>query len=220
MLYDPPQATGAYGTNDQTETGIVVFFDAAPAVDEEFSFTVTRATGYHWIVGNDNSMHQPVECSGRGSCDTTTGRCKCFTGYGGEACQRTTCPNDCSGHGVCQDESHFFTDYNDGVVARGASDPGLAYGSTAAPYYDAHDAHRQMGCRCDIGYRGPDCSLIECPAGTDPLLAGVPSSGVNFQANYIARDCSGRGTCDYSNGQCVCFKGFFGERCESQTNFV
>jgi hypothetical protein len=34
------------------------------------------------------------------------------------------------------------------------------------------------------------------------------------------RDCSGRGACDYTSGTCNCFKGFFGERCELQTNLV
>jgi hypothetical protein len=33
-------------------------------------------------------------------------------------------------------------------------------------------------------------------------------------------DCSGRGTCDYTQGVCTCYKGYFGERCESQTNLV
>jgi hypothetical protein len=33
-------------------------------------------------------------------------------------------------------------------------------------------------------------------------------------------DCSGRGLCDYATGQCGCFRGFFGERCEQQTTLV
>jgi hypothetical protein len=31
------------------------------------------------------------------------------------------------------------------------------------------------------------------------------------------QDCSGRGTCEYATGTCKCYKGYYGERCESQT---
>jgi len=53
--------------------------------------------------GNDNTMtaHELRECSNVGLCDHDTGKCSCPTGYAGEACQRSTCPNDCSGHGRC-----------------------------------------------------------------------------------------------------------------------
>merc|ERR1719473_1758536 len=33
--------------------------------------------------------------------DRKTGFCECFDGYTGRACQRQSCPEDCSGHGVC-----------------------------------------------------------------------------------------------------------------------
>ena len=33
--------------------------------------------------------HAPAECSNAGLCDRTTGRCRCFAGYEGEACQRS-----------------------------------------------------------------------------------------------------------------------------------
>jgi len=34
------------------------------------------------------SAHALAECSNMGLCDTVLGRCKCFAGYEGEACQR------------------------------------------------------------------------------------------------------------------------------------
>lgn len=208
MLLDPPQALGSYPANGQTETGIRIYFDSTNAINQgdEYTVTVSRATGFHWVISNDNTVHQPQECSARGMCDTTTGRCKCFTGFGGEACQRTTCPNDCSGHGVCQSEYQFRQD------AIASSIVSTSYGSIYDYYTDPFDAPRQMGCKCDLGFRGPDCSEIECPSGTDPLN--------NEEATAPTQDCSGRGICDYTVGQCKCFKGYFGERCETQTNFV
>merc|ERR1711871_1556185 len=51
-----------------------------------------------------------VECSDKGICNREKGQCECFPGYTGAACQRTECPNDCSGHGSCQSNIKFAED--------------------------------------------------------------------------------------------------------------
>merc|ERR1711862_818555 len=190
-------------TDSNAPTGIRIHWNeaagaAATLLNDQWTFDVHHNNEVRWVTNNDNTIHQFTQCSGRGSCNSATGRCECFVGYTGEACQRTSCPSDCSGHGVCQEQRRFAADagkvYEDDLLNLG-------------PY----DANKQMGCLCDLGFRGPDCSMIECPSGADPLGADGGAEG---------RDCSGRGICDYGSGQCACFKGYFGERCESQNNFV
>jgi hypothetical protein len=50
--------------------------------------------------------------------------------------------------------------------------------------------------------------MKECPSGDDTLEGHGGSKG---------RACSGRGSCDYESGQCVCYTGFYGHRCQSMT---
>lgn len=50
----------------------------------------------------EDTAHYYMECSNKGLCDRTTATCTCFVGYEGTSCQRASCPNDCSGHGVCK----------------------------------------------------------------------------------------------------------------------
>lgn len=157
---------------------------------------VTYNDGYSYSTHDHNSLHQLEECSGRGACDRGTGVCACAPGYTGDACSRTDCPSDCSGHGVCQPIKRFATD--------------------ASLTYAGWDADAEFACKCDNGYRGAACNQIECPSGTDPMgevITGAASAS-------RAKDCSGRGLCDYGTGVCKCFKGFFGERCESLSNMV
>ena len=147
--------------------------------------------GFAWVgaVVNSNDLHPWTECSNKGMCDRESGYCECFPGYEGIACQRTACPDDCNGQGTCLTEKHL------------AAKAGRTY---TVPW----DAMKHIGCLCDAGYRGPTCDLRECPSGPDPL-GGF--------GNEAGRDCSGRGLCDYFDGLCQCFSGFFGERCQHQT---
>ena len=74
---------------------------------------------YAWVDTPDRigDHHKYVECSAKGICNRDTGECECFPGYEGKACARTTCPNECSGHGQCvyMDEQPYKSvvgDYN------------------------------------------------------------------------------------------------------------
>ena len=110
-------------------------------------------SGEAWVgspVVGSNDVRPVMECSNQGTCDRESGKCICFTNYEGIACERTKCPNDCNDRGIC---------YN---ARRLASEADRTY---MTPW----DAERNFGCICDSGYRGYDCSLIECPTGADIL---------------------------------------------------
>jgi len=191
--------TGVFVHWDNTQHGTADFLTTPGeiAVGDEYTFTlaVENTVKADTVVdlGDSNTLHQLVECSGRGSCDSALGKCTCLPGYTGEACQRTVCPNQCSNHGACQTQARF--------VAAG----------TGSVTYDGYEKDQQYGCKCDKGYRGPDCSQVECPSGADVMGADGGSEGM---------DCSGRGLCNYGTGECQCFRGFFGERCEQQSTLV
>ena len=151
--------------------------------------TCPKGAAWYALATAANEAHPPMECSNVGTCNRKTGECECFFDYEGIACERTRCPDDCSGRGIC---------YTQKQLAREA-------GRT---YTTPWDAMKITGCVCDIGSRGPDCSLFECPSGPDVLLG---------DGNEKGRDCSGRGICDYSKGTCKCFSGYYGTRCQHQT---
>lgn len=103
-----------------------------------------------------NTAHEYRECSAKGICDRSTGTCTCFEGYEGSACQRASCPSNaggvCSGHGTCQTIKEIAAADNGNI-------------------YRLWDEDSTMGCVCDGGYTGPDCSQRQCKYGVDPLYS-------------------------------------------------
>lgn len=113
---------------------------------------------------SDGEFHRYAECAGRGICNRGTGLCECFEGYEGEACHRTTCPNQCSGHGTCEyiEDLGFFATFSDYQAVDFRDD---------AKTFDYRwwDKTKTRGCKCDPQYTDVDCSKRMCPYGTDVL---------------------------------------------------
>jgi hypothetical protein len=119
-----------------------------------------------WVDTPDKkgAFHKYAECAGRGICDRGTGECACFDGYEGKGCQRTACPNDCSGHGTCEfiEDMGFAATYND------YSNQGFHTDAKTFDY-QTWDSGKTRGCVCDAQYGDVDCSKRMCPYGNDIL---------------------------------------------------
>jgi hypothetical protein len=83
---------------------------------------------------------------------------------------------------------------------------------------------------CDVDGCQPRFPGI-LPAGTDTMCTVKGATSYNFETETVATDgaqsgtgedteCSNRGICDYSTGQCGCFEGYTGEACSIQTILV
>ena len=128
-----------------------------------------------------NIAHSKTECSSQGICDITTGKCKCFSGFEGTACQRQSCLDSsglvCGGHGTCMTIDDIYKYY----TVKDSSSPST---------YSSWDADHTTACVCDEGYTGPACQVKMCPKGDDPL---TPKTG--YKVITITTTASG-GTLD------------------------
>ena len=135
-------------------------------------------TGTAWAplpTGTTFSRPQ-AECSGKGLCNRVTGQCRCFAGYTGAACQRSACPNACSGHGRCLSMKQAAIEGH--ALPLG---PGGEYSAAVSSRWDATKVH---GCVCDSAWSlgfgpsdvqatswfGVDCSLRRWSARVAGLL--------------------------------------------------
>ncbi|CAM9471330.1 unnamed protein product, partial [Hapterophycus canaliculatus] len=67
-----------------------------------------------------------------------------------------------------------------------------------------------LTCSCFSGFRGPDCSLKNCPVGR--AWADFPSAENIAHADGV--ECSNMGDCNRVTGLCECRTGFAGQACD------
>jgi len=122
---------------------------------------------FAWVDTPDKlgNHHKYAECSNRGICDRDSGECECFPGYEGKGCARTTCPNDCSGHGRCKN----IEDLPFGSTPK-EFDSKSFFEQKAYSFGDLYknwDAEKTRGCVCDPEWGEVDCSKRMCMHGND-----------------------------------------------------
>jgi len=173
-------------------------------------------------------------CSGHGTCDTTTGTCKCDPGFENGDCSAKSCaagPNGepCGGHGLC----------TDGVcecVPGWGGDSGACGAQLCTLDCGDHGHCGDAGtCICQQGWIGENCRDPMCPNdcsshGSCTFVSsdspgqclceyGWAGSDCSRQAAYVtmqtcANDCNGNGLC--FDGKCVCNVGFMGADCSDK----
>jgi hypothetical protein len=86
-----------------------------------------------------------------------------------------TCPNDCSGHGLCRTVGDIAATKATKRLVDSVAGVNTYSGPQDYFVYRLWDATKHRACACDPGYGGFDCSLRECPRGDDPLT-NTPST--------------------------------------------
>lgn len=109
--------------------------------------------------------HRYAECADKGICDRDTGECDCYEGYTGKGCQRQSCINDCSGHGICK----YIEDMYYGDVEFAYQHFGFDQQDGQEWTYYGWDKTKTRMCKCDPGYIEKDCSKRMCPYGNDVM---------------------------------------------------
>jgi hypothetical protein len=146
-------------------------------------YSCPTSTSWFDEATSSNTAHASnSECSNRGICDVTTGKCTCDTFLTGTACGEFSCPSaaggsSCNGAGSCQAMSYIAQQtYKNGVLQS------FTYGSNSLA--KTWDYNKIYSCLCDrTTYHGPlvgaigtsegyDCSVRRCPTGDDPYTVG------------------------------------------------
>lgn len=157
---------------------------------EVVHLSASTVTPVHQSGASTTGTYTNFECNNRGTCDRSTGLCACFTGFS-------------SSNGLANNVQGKTGDcgYTTGVSA--------CSGASSCSGHGTCSGSNDFRCTCFEGWTGGDCSLRTCPF--DTAWWDEPSAA---DTAHAPAECSGRGTCDRSNGLCSCQDGFRGSACQ------
>lgn len=174
-----------YGSFAEKFTGFLLYSIASDCSQK------TCPLGGSWVGYPFPNKHylEPLfsdlkECSNVGNCDRETGKCNCFNGFRGPACQRKGCDSTinnklCSGLGKCLSLYQLSKD----KTSQPLSDPSSSFVYKNNETMGVWDADNVYGCLCEstwkVGFEAGekqvseyfeiDCSKKRCPSGDDPM---------------------------------------------------
>ncbi len=132
----------------------------------------------------------PPDCHGRGEC--VFGLCHCQGNWVGAACNELQCGVlNCTRHGTCT-EGNIHSQKQQRYLRQMLPTDGFSCTIML---------HFPDGCECNPGRMDPDCSST-CPLGT---------FGLNCSGTCL---CHNGGTCEPTDGRCICPPGFTGDTCQ------
>lgn len=96
-----------------------------------------------------------------------------------------TCPNDCSGHGICRSVKEIAATKATKRLVDSVAGVNTYTGPQDYFVYRLWDAEKHRACACDPGYDSYDCSARTCPRGDDPLTNTPSTCGGSACANEV-----------------------------------
>ena len=183
-----------------------------------------RAVNLHTITRTRTGTKENDACSGRGTCDTTTGICTCMPhffssdGYGGPG-ERGDC-----GYMMTPDQplSKILGVLYEGQVP-GTSPRGTIKACAGEVACSSHGVCDDAGtsgpnggptykCTCSVGWFGDDCASRRCASFR--AWFDLPTE---HQTAHGLAECSNMGLCENTRGECECAPGYEGGACERRS---
>jgi len=141
---------------------------------------------------------EPMECSGRGTCNSDNGKCTCYEGYGPASDGRGGLPTVDNNYLDC---GSIREDFNwTGITCPSVSPQwGGSYSMCSGKQTPGAGGCVNYNCNCSHGYEGAACEWLTCPWGKSWFDEATGTNTAHAKAA-----CSNAGRCNRKSGACTC----------------